>query len=235
MRRHSALLFLLPVLVALSGGLLSGTLWPIHANGQPWQDSSVTSVPIYVSDFELFSSATSPQSSSDSDSTKKSGGKGGPVPVFSAFDAPSIQARRLMDFFTLTLLEKFKTGGYTSVHRQGQSPADKGVLLRGVFAEPDAKNRIRRAMLGGGSPGATMLLYVGTFNLARPTDPLYLAAMEQNPDSRYGPIITVNNYIPMVKFELSKNPTEEEVQKISTQIVQNLSTLLQANPAAFNQ
>lgn len=231
MIRHSALMFLLFASYVVCGGLLSGRFCPVRANLQAPQDSSVTSVPIYVSDFELFSSATS----SNSDSSKKPAEKGTPVTVFSASDAPSIQARRLMDFFTTTLLENLRKSGYTAAHRQGQTQADKGALLRGVFAEPDAKNRIRRAMLGGGSPGATMLLYVGTFNLARPSQPLYLPATEQNADSRYGPIITVNNYIPMAKFELSKSPTEEEVQKISAQIVQSLSGLLQANPAAFNQ
>ena len=104
-----------------------------------------------------------------------------------------------------------------------------------MFAEPDAKNRIRRAMLGGGSPGVTMLLYVGIFNLARPDQPLYQPATEQNPDARYGPIITLNNYIPLAKFELSKNPSEQEVQKICIQIVENLSNLLTTNPTAFAQ
>jgi hypothetical protein len=234
MKRRYAGLFLLPSIAFFFGGPWSGTFLPARANLQVSQDSSTISVPIYVSDFELFSSATSIQSASDSDSSKKPGEKGTPATVFSPSDAPSMQARRLMDFFATTLLENLKKSGYTAAHRQGQAQAEKGVLLRGVFAEPDAKNRIRRAMLGAGAPGATMLLYVGTFNLARPSQPLYLPATEQNPDSRYGPIITMNDYIPLVKFELSKNPTEEEVQKITVQIVQNLSSLLQANPAAFN-
>ena len=35
---------------------------------------------------------------------------------------------------------------------------------------------------------------------------------------RYGPIITLNNYIPLVKFDLSKNPTEEEVRKAAVSL-----------------
>ena len=29
----------------------------------------------------------------------------------------------------------------------------------------------------------------------------------------YGPLISLNNFIPMEKYEVSKNPTEEEVRK----------------------
>ncbi len=233
MFRRFAPLLLLCALILVCGGLLAGAFWPVRANQQSAQDSSASSVPIYISDFELFSSATAPPNSGDSDLSKQSGEKGTPPPVFNATDAPSTQARRLMDYFADALLDNLKKSGYTAARRRGNAQPDKGILISGVFAEPDAKNRIRRAMLGGGAPGTTMLLYVGTFNLARPSEPLYLPAAEQNPDSRYGPIISLNNYIPMARFELSKNPTEKEVQEISVQIVHNLSNLLQANPAAL--
>jgi hypothetical protein len=45
----------------------------------------------------------------------------------------------------------------------------------------------------------------------------------------------MNNYVPLAKFELSKNPSEQEVRKICIQIVENLSNLLRTNPAAFAQ
>lgn len=235
MLRGSARLLLLPVLTLTGSVFLAGTFWPVRANRQSSQDFSTSSVPIYINDFELFSSATNPPNSKNSDSTQKAGEQGTPALVFSASDVPGIQARRLMDFFTNTLLDDFKKRGYTASRRQSHPQADKGALISGVFAEPDAKNRIRRAMLGGGAPGTTMILYVGTFNLGRPSEPLYLPAAEQNSDARYGPIISLNNYIPLARFELSKYPTEKEVQEISIQIVQNVSNLLQANPSAFAQ
>jgi hypothetical protein len=235
LRRSARLLFLPSLVVVVCAGVLAGAFWPVHANLQSSQDFAASSVPIYINDFELFSSATAPPNSSNSNSSKKPGEKGTPAQVFDATDVPSMQARRLMDFFTTTLLENFKKNGYTAALRQGHAQEEKGALISGVFAEPDAKNRIRRAMLGAGAPGVTMFLYVGTFNLARPSQPLYLPATEQNADSRYGPIITINNYIPMAKFELSKSPTEKEVQEISIQIVRNVSNLLQANAAAFAQ
>ena len=57
----------------------------------------------------------------------------------------------------------------------------------------------------------------------------------QSADSRYGPVITPNAYVPMVKYEVPKNPTEEDVRKVCDDMVRNLTALLSANPAAFAQ
>jgi hypothetical protein len=39
----------------------------------------------------------------------------------------------------------------------------------------------------------------------------------------------------MAKYELDKNPTEEDVRKICAQIAASLAALLAANPSAFSQ
>jgi hypothetical protein len=198
------------------------------------QDFTPSSVPVVVADFELASSANAPTPPANPTNTpNKPPSKDAPPAVFESSDIPSIQARRLMDFFAITLVQDLQKAGYTAARQQSNTTSSGGILLRGVFGEADGGNHIRRAILGAGNPGAKLLLYVGTFNLARAEQPLYEPAAVQEPDNRYGPIITLNNYIPMVKFELSKNPTEDEVQKISRQIVQNLSNLLKTNPSAF--
>ncbi len=225
--RCRRLLFFFSVLLFLL--LITGCVFEAPAYSQGTTSSSV---PIFVSDFELFSSAVAPPPDPNA---KKPPPKDAPPAVFELSDDPSVQARRLMDFFSITLVQTFQKAGYTAARQQSLVRPDNGILLRGVFAEADGNNRIRRAMLGGGTPGAKLLLYVGTFNLARPDQPLYQAAMVQSPDSRYGPVITVNNFIPMVKFELSKNPTEDEVRKICDQLVLNLTTLLKTNPDAFSK
>ena len=96
-------------------------------------------------------------------------------------------------------------------------------------------NRVRRAVLGSASTNPQFVLYVGDFNLSRPDQPLYEPAPVQSPDNRFGPVITLNNYVPLAKYELSKNPTEEEVRRICSQIVANLTTLLDTNATAFSQ
>jgi Domain of unknown function (DUF4410) len=186
-------------------------------------------IPIYISDFELFSSATAPPH------PMQKTGAGTEKPedsIYADSDPASIQARRVMDFFSTTLVEMFQRNGYTASRLTGSQPTS-GVLLRGVFAEPDGMNRIRRALLGGGSTGAKYTLYVASFNLTHQDQPLYLEAPVQAPDSHYGPVITLNTYVPMVKYELDKNPTPDDARKVCEQIVGQLTALLEKNPNAF--
>jgi hypothetical protein len=207
-------------------------------------DDDAHSVPVYVNDFELPAAGAklaAPQGNGPAGTPAKKAGANTAAPdatsakspaVFLESDTPNAQARRLMDFFALTLVEMLEKNGYTAKRRQGARP-ESGVLLRGVFTETDPTNRVHRAILGGVAPGTKYMLYVGIFNLARPNQPLYEPALDQAPDARFGPLITLNNYVPMAKYELDKQPSEEDVRKICTQIVSSLTQLLQANPAAF--
>jgi hypothetical protein len=212
--------------------------------GQP-QSTSPTSVPIFVSDFELFAVGGVPPPRRHNALPKiktpaaTAETKDGPSPVLEDGDLPGEQARQLMDLFSDTLVESLQKAGFKAALRRaasgGTSGTGKGVALRGVFAEPDDLNRIRRALLGSRAPGAKFLLYVGSFNLSRPDQPLYQLAGVQASDNRYGPVITPNAYVPLVKYEIPKNPTEEDVRKVCDDIARNLTALLSANPAAFGQ
>ncbi|HXC47919.1 MAG TPA: hypothetical protein VNU20_06480 [Candidatus Sulfotelmatobacter sp.] len=158
-----------------------------------------------------------------------------PLPLVSGDpDLPSVQARRLTDFFAATLVQILQKKGYNATRASGQNPPS-GAMIRGVFAETDVKNRIRRSLWGGTSSNPRFFLFVGIFNLARPDQPLYQIASEQPANSQYGPVITLNTYIPLAKYELDKNPSEEDVRKICAQIATSLTALLAANPDAFSQ
>jgi hypothetical protein len=198
------------------------------------RDSAAYSVPVVVSDFELYS--TPPR-------TVKNGKPAALPPakaktktevplIYQDTDAPLDQANRLVDFFAMALVQTLQTNGFQSARRGRTSAA--GAQIRGVFAEPDALNRIRRSILGAGSPNGKFLLYVGVFNLGKPQRPLYELATEQPQTPEYGPVITLNNYVPLAKYELDKNPTEEDVRKICNQIAASLAGLLAANPMAFS-
>jgi hypothetical protein len=185
---------------------------------------------VYVSDFELFASAAAhPQKKAAAGEADKKQ----PNLVYADTDATTVQARRTMDFFANTLVQLLQKEGYTATRQTGNYPP-AGVLLRGVFTEPDAKNRIRRALLGGGSTAPRFILYVGTFNLARQDQPLYQEAPVQSSDPRYGPVITVNAYIPLVKYDVDKNPSQEDVRKICGQIVSHLTSLISKNDLAIS-
>ena len=266
--------FLLFVLTSAFG------IFPSFAQPQV-TESPVTSIPILVTDFELFSAislATSPAGPVATSSARPiatpsaapvattpataiatpsatpiatgsvtptdtppatpaaaASRQKSPLPLVNGdADLPSLQARRLTDFFSETLLQILQKKGYNAARASGQNPSN-GAIIRGVFAETDAKNRIRRTVWGGASSNTRFFLYVGIFNLARPDQPLYQPASEQPTNSQYGPVITLNTYIPLAKYELDKNPTEEDVRKICAQIAASLTALLAANPNAFSQ
>ena len=221
-------------LLLLGGGVLAltagfGRVVGVDAETQPATQTSVPGVAVYVNDFELPAVAPLPTENKAPAATT---GANPADHTPDEQDIPSVQARILTDAFSKTLVETLRKDGFTAT-RVRERPGGKGVLLRGVFAEPDTANRIRRVILGAGSPNSQLFLYVGTFNLKSPDQPLYEPAAVQAPDPRYGPVITPNAYIPMEKFQLAKHPTQEDVQKVCTQIAQNLNELLQANKAAF--
>jgi hypothetical protein len=206
---------------------------PFAAPSPQSAEFSAPSVPILISDFELVSVPPRPnyakgQTAPPNQQTKKT------PPAVDEPELPSVQARRLMDFFAATLVETLQKSGYTARRARSVTPP-KGALLRGVFAEPDEQNRIRRTLLGGTSINSKFFLYVGIFNLSRPDQPLYQLAAEQPGGSQFGPVITLNSYVPLAKYELGKNPGEEDVRKICAQIAASLTALLAANPNAFSQ
>ena len=217
------------VLLAVTIGSLAAR--PGFSQGKP-SDTSVLSVPVYVSDFELNSVPVTPKPKTPPSAALKA--KPSAPLVYEDTDQPSAQARRLTDFFAMTLVQALSKKGFSATRLTSSGP-QSGAQIRGVFAEPDTLNRIRRALLGSGAPNARFLLYVGIFNLGRQAQPLYLPAAIQQASNDYGPIITLNNYIPLAKYEVDKNPTEDDVQKICNQIAANLATLLASNPNAFTQ
>lgn len=194
--------------------------------------SGIKNVAIYISDFEL--QATT--------GTARGNRKAGPATsdrkttdlLYADTDPAPVQAQRMTKFLTNTLLETLHKNGYTATRLPGDLPTS-GALLRGVFAEPDDMNRVRKAILGSGSTNPQFTLYVGVFNLSRQDQPLYLPAVVQVPDPRYGPVITLNAYVPMQRFDVDKNPAPEDVRKICGEIVSQLTKLLEENLPAFSQ
>jgi hypothetical protein len=196
-------------------------------------NSSVHGVPVFVSDFELYAAEARANAASNAPAQPAKPTPSSAV-VYDDADLPSVQARRLMDFFTASLLQALNQKEFSAKRAEGQK-APAGVLIRGVFAEPDARNRIRRALLGSNSPGARFFLYVGIFNATRQDQPLYQLAGNASQGERYGPVITLNAYVPLAKYELDKNPSEEDVRKICNQIAASLVSLLEKNSDAFSQ
>jgi Domain of unknown function (DUF4410) len=188
---------------------------PRIANSRQSEPQARRGVAVYVADFELPTAIPDHPGSADKDKVEK--------------DLQPL-SRQIQDDFADTLVERLLKQGYTSSRKQRLS--EKGILLQGVFAESDQKSRIRRALLGSGSPGTELLLYVGAFDQKSVSQPLYREAPVQEPDPNYGPVITLNAYIPMARYEIAKDAGEQDMRKICGQIAADVAALLQRNPAS---
>lgn len=197
--------------------LLAGTTISIVSAGQ--SDAPARGVAVYVRDFEMsVAPATAPDPPSAAYTNKPK-------------EDLELRSRQVQGHFAETLVETLQNLGYSSSRKQALT--GNGILLEGVFAESDKKNRIRRALLGSGSPGTKLTLYVGVFDQKSVSQPLYVEAPAQEFDPNYGPVITLNAYIPMAKYDIEKDITEEAVRNICAQIAADLTALLQRNPRAI--
>jgi uncharacterized protein YaaQ len=139
-----------------------------------------------------------------------------------------LRSRHVQDQFAETLVETLRKQGYSSSRKQALP--GNGILLEGVFAEPDKKNRIRRALPDSELRVTKLTLYVGVFDEKSASQPLYIEAPVQEAEPSYGPVITLNAYIPMAKYEIEEGVTEQNVRSICAQIAADLTALLQRNP-----
>ncbi len=151
-------------------------------------------------------------------------------------ETPDQRATALVNAMSESLLTALEKAGYQPQRlRAGAALPSVGLRIRGVFAEADERNRARRLLVGGDPIGPNMLLFVGVNDLALPEQPLYqLAHLPANDpptnDGKHGPIITVTAYAPAVRFEMSRSPSDEEFEKIASEITADLTALLNSNP-----
>jgi Domain of unknown function (DUF4410) len=193
--------------------VMSAGLSPRIGRGGQSDTAAPQRVAIYVADFEL---STAPVA--------------GPTEKDKLGKDLELRSRQVQDCFAETLVEMLRKHGYSSSRSQ-TLPAN-GILLEGVFAEADQKNRIRRALLGSGSRAVKFTLYVGAFDQKNMNEPLYKEAPMQEPDPNCGPVITLNAYIPMARYEIAKDAGEEDMRNICAQIAADVAALLQRNPAS---
>lgn len=149
---------------------------------------------------------------------------------------PAEQANALVSAMSETLVSALEKAGYRTRRLSAGEPRPAvGMQIRGVFAEADEENRVRRLLLGGVTVTPKMLLFVGINNLARPEQPLYGFANPPSKDSRHGPVITVTSYAPVSRFELERKPSDDDLKRIAAQIAASFTALLTANPTAVTR
>ena len=218
--------------------------------------SSAKPVLVYVGDFELAvlqgravknaSSRNSPRSTSGSASsgrpTAQRSTSSGPSSNTLASarttdsesdETPAGRANALVNAMSENLMKALeKAGCMVRRLRAGEARPAVGLQIRGVFGEVDERNRVRRLLVGSDPITPNMLLFVGVNNLARPEQPLYALANPPSNDGRHGPVITVTSYAPVARFEMDRDPADEDLKRIASQITAALTALLNANPTA---
>jgi hypothetical protein len=196
---------------------------------QQTADAPAKSKVVYVSDFELDAVSGKEQKSPPAGSTAPAA----PADAKKE-DSPAEQAKKLVDFMSITLVKELEKAGYAARRlRPGEARPEEGVGIHGVFAEPDEQNRLRRAVVGDTASVGKMELFVGVSNLARPEQALYALA-DPKGENKPGAVITVTSYAPVAKFDMEKNATEKTVKDTASTIVADLTLLLNANIAAVS-
>lgn len=151
-------------------------------------------------------------------------------------ETPAEQANTLVKAISENIIRALTQAGFDARHVSANEPLPKsGVRVRGVFAEADEMNRARRLLVGGEPAGPNIILYVGVNNLKNPEQPLYVLADPPAKDQRHGPVITVTSYSPAARYELSRDPSGEELEKVSKKIAADLSALISTNRLSLGQ
>lgn len=199
-----------------------------NANGAAKERQTDTSKPtVYVSDFEI--DVVPSQSTSRAAAAPHTGGE-------AQDDDPRTQAGRLVELMSTKLLAALRKAGYAAVRlRAGAARPDSGVRIRGLFAEIDNENHWRRAVIRTAGDSGKMQAVVSVGNLAKPDQALYEIANLPGNGNKPGAVITLSPYVPLTKFDLNKDANEEVFKGIAPRIVSDLTTLLNANPAAMSQ
>ncbi len=152
-------------------------------------------------------------------------------------DDPRRQASRLVELMSTKLLAALQKAGYPAVRmREGDARPDKGVAIRGLFAEVDDENHWRRALIRTATDSGKMEALVEVATLAKPDQALYeIAPLPGNDNNIPGAVITLSPYVPLTKYDLNKDAKEDVFQKIAPRVVDDLTALLSANPAAISE
>ena len=182
---------------------------------------------VYVSDFEI--DVVASESGNGTDAAPQAGAR-------ASEDDPRLLASRLVELMSTKLVAALRKAGYTAVRmRAGAARPGSGVWIRGLFAEIDSENHWRRAVIRTATDSGKMQALVSVANLAKPDQALYEIANVPGNENKPGAMITLSPYVPLMKFDLRKDANEDVFKSIAPRIVNDLTALLNANPAAMSQ
>lgn len=151
-------------------------------------------------------------------------------------DDPRKLASHLVELMSTRLVVALQKAGYSATRiRAGDARPESGVQIRGLFAEVDNENRWRRAVIRSATDSGKMEALVTVANLSKPEQALYEVAQLPGNEDKPGAVITLSPYVPLTKFDLSKDADENVFKAIAPRVVNDLNDLLNRNPAAVTE
>jgi hypothetical protein len=201
------------LMLTWSGRELAGTSAAARA---PQNDTTDPKPPVYVSDFDIDVVSANPVSKPEED--------------------PHKRASLLVELMSTKVVAALQKAGYgaTRMH-SGDARPDSGVGIRGLFAEVDSENHWRRAIIRSATDSGKMQALVAIANLSKPDQALYEIANLPGNEDKPGAVITLSPYVPLTKYDLSKDADEDVFKVIAPRVVNDLTDLLKRNPAAMPQ
>jgi hypothetical protein len=192
---------------------------------------------IYVADFELDAQKIQHEEGVLS-------GRPGPVGrvserLYGTSQNPEARARKLVNLMADTLVKDLLKGGLTSARLAPGAPLPtQGWLVRGVFAEVQEGNRLRRAVIGFGVGQTDLQVVTVIDDLAQGTPKsFYELATEarsgQTPGA--GPTLAFGPYGAAARFVMAGQDLDQNVRQTASQIATRVADhVAQAKPEKLN-
>ncbi|MGH6975459.1 MAG: DUF4410 domain-containing protein [Stellaceae bacterium] len=183
---------------------------------------------VYVTDFGLDSGAVQ-QSGPGSLINRVRPGIIGSGPLGIA-RTPEQQARDLVDLMANSIVDDLHKDGIAAERFAPGAPLPAtGWLVRGVFLQADAGNRLRRAALGFGA-GATDLQVASTIDQlgAGAPQPLYTVDTNAQSGKLPGAVVTLNPYVAAARFVMAGKDLDRNAKDTAGKIADQVKTRVAA-------
>lgn len=218
------------------GLLFAGTIAALltACGGAKVTDTNVVAAPtsaptiVYVADFDLDVSAVQ-QSGPGSLINRVRPGIIGSGPLGVA-RTPQQQARDLVDLMANSIVDDLHKDGIAAERlAPGMPPPATGWLVRGVFVQVDAGNRLRRAAIGFGT-GATNLQVVSSVDQlsANAPQPLYTVDTSAQSGKLPGAAVTLNPYMAAARFVMAGKDLDRNAKDTAGKIADQVKTRVAA-------
>lgn len=143
----------------------------------------------------------------------------------SAQKDPEVYAREIVELMATSLVKELtkKELNAQRFNTGGPLPAN-GLLVRGVFAQVDEGNRLRRMAIGFGAGETEMQVFVSVDDLVRGSPkPFYELDTKAESRKLPGVVITMNPYVAAGKYILSGRDLQKNIMQTASKIAADIA------------